>query len=81
MVATGVTDTVIVGAVPLNGVPSDNVPLMAPEPVTLIVSVALLPVHIEVVPLIAPVGVELTVIFTEAEFTDAQTPLCTTALK
>jgi hypothetical protein len=53
---------------------------MVPEPVTLIVSVAL-PVHIEVVPLIAPVGVGLTVIFAEAELTGAQTPLCTTALK
>ena len=34
VVPTGVTFTVIVGADPKNGVPSDKVPLMAPLPVT-----------------------------------------------
>ena len=81
VVTAGFTTTFIVGAVPLNAVPSDKVPLIVPEPVTLRVRVSVLPVHIDAVPLITPVGVGLTVIFTEAEFTAAHTPLCTTALK
>jgi len=62
VVAVGLTLTVIVGAVPLNGVPSDNVPLIVPVPVAVIVKFVLPPLHIEVVPLKAPVGLELTVI-------------------
>ena len=34
VVAAGCTDTCMIGASPLNGVPSDRVPLMAPVPVT-----------------------------------------------
>ena len=44
--ATGVTITVIVGAVPLKAVPLDKVPLIVPEPVTVRVRVALPPAHI-----------------------------------
>jgi hypothetical protein len=56
VVAPGVTTFVIVGAVPLNVLPSDKVPLIIPEPVTAIVNVELFPLHIAVVPFIAPVG-------------------------
>ena len=50
VVVTGLTLTVIVGAVPLNVVPSDSVPEMVPVPVTVNVSVAELPLQIDVVP-------------------------------
>ena len=36
VVDAGATDTVIVGAVPLKGVPSDKLPLIVPLPVTVI---------------------------------------------
>ena len=61
MVEDGLTFTVIVGAVPLNTVPSDNVPVIAPAPVTAILRIVELPLHIVVVPLKAPVGLALTV--------------------
>ena len=60
MVVAGLTFTVIVGAVPLNGMaPGDNVPPIVPEPVTVKVSVALPPVQIDCVPLKAPIGERL----------------------
>ena len=52
----GLTFTVIVGAVPLNGVPSDKFPEIVPEPVTATDNVALPPLQIDCVPLITPVG-------------------------
>ncbi len=51
--------TVIVGAVPLNGVPSDKVPDIVPDPITAKVRVAEFPLQIAVVPLISPDGIEL----------------------
>ena len=48
------------GAVPLNGVPSDNVPLIVPLPVTVSVNVADDPSHIACVPLSAAVGLAFT---------------------
>ncbi len=62
VVAVGLTLTVIVGAVPLNDVPSDNVPDSVPVPATDNVKFAEFPVHIAWVPLIAPVGRAFTVI-------------------
>ncbi len=56
MVTDGLTPTVIVGAVPLNVVPSDNVPVMVPVPVTASDNVAVAPLHIVVVPLRTAVG-------------------------
>jgi hypothetical protein len=47
---------VIVGAVPVKGVPSDKVPLIVPGPVTAIDKLVLPPLHIEVAPLIVPVA-------------------------
>ena len=62
VVEEGLTLTVIVGAVPLNGIaPGFNVPLMVPEPVAAMLNVAVPPGHIVVVPLNAPVGRSLTV--------------------
>ncbi len=61
VVALGETLTVVEGAVPLNAVPSDNVPLIVPAPVNAKVKVALPPLQIAVVPLIATVGRALTV--------------------
>ena len=71
MVPAGVTFTVIVPAVPLKGIaPGDNVPLMVPEPVAVIVRIALPPVHTCVVPLNTPVGCAFTVIVAAAELAD-----------
>ena len=58
---------VIVGAVPLKLLPSDNVPLIAPLPVTVKVSVALCPLQIVVVPPIEAVGLAFTVIVAEPD--------------
>ena len=52
---------VIVGAMPLNTVPLESVPLMVPIPVTVKVRFALPPLQIAVVPLMAPVGRAFTV--------------------
>ena len=49
------------GATPLNGVPSDRVPLIVPAPVTVSVNVADDPSHIAWVPLSAAVGLSFTV--------------------
>lgn len=57
----GVTFTVIVGAVPLNEVPSERIPDMVPTPVTVRVSVVLLPLHIAASPLKMAVGLGFTV--------------------
>ena len=48
------------GAVPLNGVPSDSVPLIVPLPVTVRVNVAADPLHIVWVPLNTAVGLAFT---------------------
>ena len=61
MVEDGDTFTVIEEPDPLKTVPSDNVPLMVPLPVTDNVNEALLPAQIVVLPLIAPVGRAFTV--------------------
>lgn len=53
----------IVGAVPLKAVPSERVPEIVPEPVTPKDSVAVAPLHIVWVPLIAPVGLGVMVKF------------------
>ena len=47
------------GATPLNGVPSDKVPLIVPLPVTVRVNVADDPLQIVVLPLSAAVGLAL----------------------
>ena len=52
---------VIAGAVPLNALPSDSVPLIVPLPVTVSVKVALCPLQIVVVPLITEVGRAFTI--------------------
>ena len=52
---------VIVGAVPLKGVPSDKVPLIVPVPVAVMVRLVLPPLQIAAVPLNAPVGPAFTV--------------------
>ena len=51
----------IEGAVPENGVPSDNVPLIVPLPVTARLNVALPPLQMVVVPEITAVGRGFTV--------------------
>ena len=62
MVVVGLTLTVMVGAVPLNGMaPGESVPLIVPLPVTANVRVAFWPLQIVVVPLMLPVGRALTV--------------------
>jgi hypothetical protein len=61
IVAPGETLTVIVGAVPLNEEPLLKVPLIVPVPVTVNVKLVGEPGQIEAVPLIAPVGLALTV--------------------
>ena len=50
----------IVGAAPVNAVPSDNVPWIVPAPVTLSVNVAADPLHIVWVPLNTAVGLAFT---------------------
>ena len=60
VVDDGLTFTVIVGAVPLNAVPSDNVPLIVPLPVTARLSVALPPLQIVLLPLSTAVGLAFT---------------------
>ena len=57
----GLTLVVIVGAVPLNALPSDSVPLIVPLPVTVSVKIALWPLQIVVFPLITEVGRAFTV--------------------
>ena len=52
----------IVGAVPLNPVPSDKVPLNVPVPVAVMVTLVLAPLQIVAIPLNAPVGLAFTVI-------------------
>ena len=61
MVADGLTFIVIAGAVPLNAVPSDKVPLIVPAPVTDIVRLVLPPLQIVAVPLKVPAGLAFTV--------------------
>ncbi len=56
MVADGLTPTVMVGAVPLNAVPSDKVPVIVPVPVTASDNVAVAPLQIVVLPLRTAVG-------------------------
>ena len=67
MVLDGLTLIIIVGAVPLNAVPSDKVPLMVPVPVAVIVKLVLLPLQIAAIPLNAPVGLALTVTVVAAD--------------
>ena len=57
----GLTTLVIVGAVPLKALPSENVPLIVPLPVKVKVKLALCPLQIVVVPLITEVGRAFTV--------------------
>jgi hypothetical protein len=59
---------VIVGAVPVNAVPSDNVPLIVPLPATDNVSVADCPLQIAVDPLIEACGLALTVTVAEPDW-------------
>ena len=54
--ADGETLTTIGLALPLNDVPSESVPLHEPEPVTAMLKLVALPLHIVAVPVIAPVG-------------------------
>lgn len=60
MVEVGETTTEIVGAVPLNVVPSDKVPDMVPGPVTANDKVAELPLQIVCEPLRVAVGLGFT---------------------
>ena len=62
VVTVGETSTVIVGAVPLKGVPSDKVPEMVPAPVTERTKVVVEPLQIVVDPESTAVGSGLTVI-------------------
>ncbi len=55
MLTEGLTLTVVVGAVPLKAVPSDNVPEIVPLPVTAKDKIAELPLQILCVPLNAAV--------------------------
>ena len=64
VVTAGVTTFVMVGAVPLKVLPSDKVPLIVPEPVTVSVNVAEFVLQMAVVPLITPVGSAFTVTVT-----------------
>jgi hypothetical protein len=57
----GLTEAVIGLLLPLKLAPLDSVPLHGPVPVTAMLSDALCPLHIVVVPVIAPVGLALTV--------------------
>ena len=52
----------IAGAVPLNPVPSDKVPVNVPVPVAVMVILVLPPLQIVAAPLNAPVGLAFTVI-------------------
>ena len=61
MVVEGLTLIVIAGAVPLNAVPSDKVPLIVPVPVAVIVRLVLPLLQIIAVPLNTPVGLAFTV--------------------
>ena len=61
MFVDGLTETVIVGATPLNAAPFDKVPVIVPGPVTAKFNVALPPLQIVVVPLITAVGLAFTV--------------------
>jgi hypothetical protein len=62
VVEPGLTDKVIVGAVPLNGIPPGlMVPLIVPLPVTANERFVEAPLQIEAAPDIAPVGLLLTV--------------------
>ena len=56
VVTTGLTLTVMVGATPVKGVPSESVPEIVPAPVTAKLKVAEFPLQIVVAPLKAPVG-------------------------
>jgi len=83
VVAVGLTLTVIVGAVPLKAVPSDKVPESVPVPVAAIVRLVLPPLHIDVVPLIAPVGRAFTVTIALpvlSAATDVHVPLVNVAM-
>jgi hypothetical protein len=79
----GLTPIVIEGAVPLNAVPFDNVPVIVPVPVAAIVRLVLPPLQIIVVPLSTPVGVVLTVnaaLPVLSAETEAQVPLVDEAM-
>ena len=60
VVTVGLTETAIVGAVPLKAVPSDKVPEIVPAPVTVSVKTALLPLQMVVVPDKIAVGLGFT---------------------
>jgi hypothetical protein len=61
-VLVGLTDTVIVGPVPLKAIPPGaSVPLIVPLPVTARLKLALCPLQIVVVPLNTAVGLGFTV--------------------
>ena len=83
VVEEGLTLTVIVGAVPLNGVPSDKVPVMVPVPVAVMVKLVLPPLQIVAVPLSAPVDLAFTVTVALPVLSapiDAQVPLVSVAI-
>ena len=62
MVALGLTDTVMIGAVPLKAIPPGaSVPLIGPLPVTVKLNVALCPLQIVPLPLNTAVGRGFTV--------------------
>jgi len=74
---------VIVGAVPLKAVPSDNVPVRVPDPVAVIVKLVLPPLQIVPEPLSAPVGRAFTVTVALPVMSapiDAQVPLVSVAI-
>ena len=56
VVDVGLTETLIGLLDPLNAAPFESVPLQGPEPVKLIESEVELPLQMDVVPLITPVG-------------------------
>ena len=60
VVTVGLTDTAIVGTVPLKAVPSDKVPEIVPAPVTVSIKTALVPLQMVVVPDKTAVGLGFT---------------------
>ena len=79
--AIGATVTNIGLSLPEKPVPSDNVPDHGPCPVSSILNIEEFPAHIEVVPLIFPVGIslqEVTVTTLTALVTVSQVPVTIT---
>ena len=71
MFVDGLTETVIVGATPLNAAPFDKVPDIVPGPVTANDNVAEPPLQIVVLPLMTAVGLAFTVTVADPVMSEA----------